>query len=499
MYIGEVLLLGFTLASLGFRAWRQTFDALGDPDDETEDPDEHMARVPPLTLPVCRAAFSSERGLCTPPRSTHLSGKCQRTPAAHVMSDRADDENAALTPASTDSGSAVTVDIAVDAGAALASLSSTAAADPLLTFLSRLPLEEKLSIIVNWLSLVSNCLTYFLRPSQVLYTFLLTNGHLVLFATWYSRRYMHLHHDQLPARRPPTLYTSIPSECRRELCFTCFETASRATGATAEAQPRDTMVCLGGGSSAEPAMVRVPPRSACSPFKATSTAVLERRQHHGEDYHLRGSCATERELEGVPLAGEGAMVTPPLPLPPTATLRRSRRRLWWYMCRGVAMAQTQLSCLLLFNALLTAALVLFHQHHLFFELGTLVGYMAAVASVFQCGMEMGCIVVRLRRRWPRCRMAQTPGDGAAAATAADAMSSVDELLLGADPYSGIQGPAVAFLGEHLSSCACAALYMWMLLDEGDVLWVSHTALVRWYVCSLAIMVFSILKCLRVCF
>ncbi|KAG5467167.1 hypothetical protein CUR178_00808 [Leishmania enriettii] len=478
MHISEVLLLAFTLASLGFSAWRQTSDPLGDPDDETEDRDEHMARAAPLPIPVTRVAFSGERGFCKPPRNTHASDQRQRTPAAHALSDDADVDNVALSRGSTDSGSAAAVDVTIDAGA---SLFLSATSDPLLTVLSHLPLEEKLSITVNWLSSVSNCLTYFSRPSQVLYTFLFTNGHLVLFATSYSRRYLHLHPDQLPARRQPALYASFPSVSRREACVNHCLAASRAKGATAELQISDTMVYVGsGGSASAPAIV--PPPSMRSPFKSITTAVLERPQHHGNDYHSRGSCAAEREVEDPPS-------------PPTVTLRRPLRWLWWYVRRGVALAQTPLSGLLIFNALFTATLFIFHQYYLFFELGTLSGYMAAVASVFLCGMETRCIVARLRRRWQRGRPAQAPGEEAAV----DGMPSTDDLLLGVDPYGGVQGPTIAYLGEHLSTGACAALYVWMLLDEGDALLVSHTALVRWYVCPLFTVVFSVLKCLRVFF
>lgn len=68
-----------------------------------------------------------------------------------------------------------------------------------------------------------------------------------------------------------------------------------------------------------------------------------------------------------------------------------------------------------------------------------------------------------------------------------------------DPSSGIDGPCWAFVGEHLSAAACSLLYIWMLLEEGDVLWSSHVNLMRWYVCSCALMLLSLLKCLRVLF
>ncbi|CAG9582403.1 conserved hypothetical protein [Leishmania major strain Friedlin] len=137
-------------------------------------------------------------------------------------------------------------------------------------------------------------------------------------------------------------------------------------------------------------------------------------------------------------------------------------------------------------------LFIFHRYHLFFELGRLFGYVSAVTSVFLCGMELGCMLVHLRRRWQRRRKAQTRGEGAAA----DALSSTDDAMHRPNPYGAIQRLPVAYLDEHLS--ACATLYVWTLL-EGDVLWVLHTALVRWYVCSLAFMVLSLLKCLRVFF
>nr|CAJ2480374.1 unnamed protein product [Leishmania braziliensis] len=151
------------------------------------------------------------------------------------------------------------------------------------------------------------------------------------------------------------------------------------------------------------------------------------------------------------------MVRPPLSSSPTATSRQLRRRLWWCVCLRGALTQTQLLWRILFNALLTAVRFVFHECHLIFEFGTLFGYMAAVASLFLCGMEMGCIMVRLWRRCPCGRTTQTPGEG----IAVDASPYTDDSLLRLAPYGAIQEPPMAYLGE------------------GDASWMSHTSLVQW--------------------
>ncbi|GET92561.1 hypothetical protein, conserved [Leishmania tarentolae] len=110
-----------------------------------------------------------------------------------------------------------------------------------------------------------------------------------------------------------------------------------------------------------------------------------------------------------------------------------------------------------------------HRYHFLFQLGTLFGYVAVVTSVFFCGMEIRCIMVHLRLRWPRGRKAQTRVVG----DAVGALSSRDNFMSRTDPYSAGQARSLAHLSEHLNSCACAALHVWTLVDEGDALCVAH--------------------------
>ncbi|TPP44334.1 hypothetical protein CGC21_5835 [Leishmania donovani] len=374
-------------------------DDTGDFDDEMEDRDDNAPRSASLLIPATHLASPAERGFGSTSSGTNSAG----------------DDNAVAPVGPTEGVSAAAVGVA----ATPAPFSPLAAEDPLLILLNRLPLEKKLFIAVNWLSLVSTCLTYFLRPSQVLYTFIFTSGHSVLHTAPHSRRYLHPRPDSLSTRRPSALHASLSGGPTREATCKRWEAVSKATGTTSE---------------------------------SIHNAVLERRQNMGDDYHSRGSCGTERGIADVLLARKDWAAAQRLSSSPTPTSRRLQFRLCWYAHRPVT-------------------------------------------SAFLCGMEMECIVVHLRRRWQRGRKAQTRGEGAAA----DALSSTDDVMHQPDPCGAIQGPPVAFLGEHLISCACAALYVRTLLDEGDALWVSHTALVQWHVCSLAFVVLSLLKCLRVLF
>lgn len=166
LHLSEVLLLGFTLLSLGCCACRRASDPAGDFDDEMEDRGDNVSRSASLLIPATRLASPAERGFCSTSSGTSGAG----------------DDNAVVSVGSTEGVSAAAMGVAADASAAPAPFSPLAAAAPLLIHLNRLLLENKLFIAVNWLPLVPNCLTYFLHPSQVLYTFLFTNDHLVLHA-----------------------------------------------------------------------------------------------------------------------------------------------------------------------------------------------------------------------------------------------------------------------------------------------------------------------------
>ncbi|KAK7198233.1 hypothetical protein NESM_000780300 [Novymonas esmeraldas] len=474
----DVLLLGFTLISLGCRAWRQAAD-LSSPLGAAEAAEVDSGTAPSLTLSSPRNGDERHGTGCAFTDHQHGGSRRWCATSSRTLDDPVADDLVA--PAESSEGDQ-------DADAAAAEVdedappltSATTASDPLLILFDRLPLEEKLCTAVNWLSLVSNCLTYFLRPSQVLYTFLFTNGDFVLFVTSYSHRYQQLH--RCPSAAPPPR-----SRRRAEAEPVHADAAVRATeGAPVELEG-DICVDHDACGGVPPTTVKVPPPSAHLSFKSVSVPALGRRLHR----HPRHPFAPE--YAAVEVVAEDATAS----ASPSAIPRRPRRcRLWWRVRRVASMAQTQLSWLLLLNALLTATLFLFHAHHLFFELGTLAGYVAAVTSVFLCGMELGCAYAHVRRlRLQRRRTGQS-NDGEAREVAATPGTDGSGPSL-SDEYRTVRGSLVTYLGEHLSACACAALYVWMLLDEGDVLWVSHTALVRWYVCSVALMVLSLLKCLRV--
>ncbi|KAL7710707.1 hypothetical protein N2W54_006575 [Lotmaria passim] len=480
VYVSDVILLLATLVSLTFRAYRQGFDTISEIDDNNVGRSE---RINSSTVDVTSA---HPLWADTQPRER---GQLQRQRVAFSSPDVVPD-----TGDSSDGADSV-------AAAAEAVLPTNVAADPLLILAERLTLEEKLSTAVNWLSLVSNCLTYFLRPSQVLYTFLFTNGDFVLFVTSYSNRYQRLH----PAA---------------QLRFGPLPDASTAAAAVAAPAPASLVHGLGSkcGTNAhsvrshhadgDAAAVCVPPPKR-SPFPANVQAGPRYRES-----------VSQHGLQRSTAGGATDMHSPSETKSQAFPLGRPIPQLRYCASRCIAFAQTQLSWLLFLNALLTSTLFVFHVHHLFFFLGTLFGYLAAIASVFLCGMEAGCVMVRLRRlqrRWRRggarnnsdSEADQCDEDGVATlSTARDPRRSPlptrSESGAGGDaadrdPSSGIDGPCWAFVGEHLSAAACSLLYIWMLLEEGDVLWSSHVNLMRWYVCSCALMLLSLLKCLRVVF
>lgn len=236
--------------------------------------------------------------------------------------------NAVVSVGSTEGVGAAAVGVATDAGAAPVPFSPFAAADPVLILLNRHPLEKKLFIAVSWFSLVSNCLTYFFRPSQVLYVFIFTIGRLTLHVAPHSRRSRHPHPDSLSTRRPSALESGLEGD-RNDIGGAGKRHDGRVAAAAAGPHP-------------PPAAVVVPPPSARLPFTSIPTTVLECRQHQGDDSHSCGSCGTGREIADVSLAGEDWVTAQRLSSPPTPTSRRLRRRLCWYAHRRGAHAEAYL-------------------------------------------------------------------------------------------------------------------------------------------------------------
>ncbi|AYU82848.1 hypothetical protein LdCL_350009800 [Leishmania donovani] len=212
-----------------------------------EDRDDNAPRSASLLIPATHLASPAERGFGSTSSGTNSAG----------------DDNAVAPVGPTEGVSAAAVGVA----ATPAPFSPLAAEDPLLILLNRLPLEKKLFIAVNWLSLVSTCLTYFLRPSQVLYTFIFTSGHSVLHTAPHSRRYLHPRPDSLSTRRPSALHASLSGGPTREATCKRWEAVSKATGTTSEVQARDTMACR---SSSPP-----PPPGRCNGAPAISALALQ--------------------------------------------------------------------------------------------------------------------------------------------------------------------------------------------------------------------------------
>jgi hypothetical protein len=503
----DVLLIIATLISLTFRSCRQGIDPSASAEETT--------------------GYEGDAEAATGTQSAELRWANEHirewAPAAHdsgffslKMTGADDTAPTTDTRASSDSDEVTTTSEPI--------LPVNVAADPLLILAERLTLEEKLSTAVNWLSLVSNCLTYFLRPSQVLYTFLLTNGDFIIFVTTYSNRYQRRHPSARLQRSPVPDATSAPTLLRpqrqhapllREASTSALVALPGSPSHSLGSEVENTVHCVDeerrtlGHLRGDTMKVSVPPPSR-SPFPVSAQSGPRHRegvpQHSPPRRGIAAAAATDSTVDArSPLYFKNLAFPLGRPLP----------RLRHYASRCVAFAQTQLSWLLVLNALLTFTLFVFHLHHLFFGLGTLFGYLAAVASVYLCGMEVGCIAVRLRRRKTLGGVVNDSGsdtednDGAGApATTATLGSRYSSLLKGVtneadtvewDPCSGIHGPRWAFVGEHLSAAMCSLLYVQMLLDEGDVLWSSHVDLMRWYVCSCALMTLSLLKCLRVVF
>ncbi|RNF02311.1 uncharacterized protein Tco025E_08421 [Trypanosoma conorhini] len=308
-----------------------------------------------------------------------------------------------------------------------------------------LPLTQRIMMGVNWLSVISNCLTYFLRPSQVLYAFLLCSSDMMLYVVTGSmvggRRRRRSASTRSLGPTPATYAAPAPASVALEFGEEGCHSPAWAERCAAARQ-------------------QVLPRRAPIFFAKYATGA------YGEAGVIPSHASTGTEFDPSVEPGAG---------------QRKSRKTFRYVPRLINQRSLFIVAL---NMALLFALVIFHLHHLFFWVGTVTGYLASCGTLYVLGCEVGVLLqmcgwLRLRRS---ARSSSSPSSLPPVALAA-ALSSVD-LRSASLPPAGVmvhRRLRVLYVTHLVFSFACSAFYFSMLLEEGAALYSTHLEFMRWYV------------------
>ncbi|ESL06876.1 hypothetical protein TRSC58_05443 [Trypanosoma rangeli SC58] len=313
-------------------------------------------------------------------------------------------------------------------------------ADPTVRLYS-LSLTQRIMVGVNWLSVISNCLTYFLRPSQVLYAFLLCSSDIVLYVVTdpaVGRR---------GRRRSPLL---------RSLGLTpgIYVGGAAATAAAVSLDVRE-----GGYQTSAWADRCAEARQKASPEMGSLLAAKHTTDAHGDAGTTLSHASRLEHSVGRHKLKTGAKYVPRL-----------------IHQRGLFLVAVNMAFLF--------ALILFYLHHLLFWVGTVTGYLAACGTLYVLGCDVGLLLQVFG--WLRFRCSfwapSAPSLFPPVALVA-ALSSVDLFSASLPPASAMLNRRlrVLYATQLVFSFACSVFYFSMLLEEGAALYSTHVEFMRWYV------------------
>ncbi|RNF02124.1 hypothetical protein TraAM80_06584 [Trypanosoma rangeli] len=317
---------------------------------------------------------------------------------------------------------------------------ATDGADPTVRLYS-LSLTQRIMVGVNWLSVISNCLTYFLRPSQVLYAFLLCSSDMMLYvvtdpAVGRRRR-----------RRSPLL---------RSLGLT---PAMHLGGAAATAMAVGLDVGEGSYHTSVWAERCAEARQKPSSKMGFILSAKQTTDAHGDAGIIPSHASRLDHACGRQKLKTGVKCVPRL-----------------IHQRGLFLVAV--------NMVFLFALILFHLHHLFFWVGTVTGYLAACGTLYVLGCDVGLLLqvfgwLRFGRSF---RVPSAPSSFSPVAVVA-ALSSVDLFSASLPPAGAMLNRQlrVLYATQLVFSFACSAFYFSMLLEEGAALYSTHLEFMRWYV------------------
>ncbi|EAN77811.1 hypothetical protein, conserved [Trypanosoma brucei brucei TREU927] len=283
--------------------------------------------------------------------------------------------------------------------------------------------------LINYLSLVSNCLTQYFRPSQVLYATLMSFCDVLLFAMsdYYGEGTSHCRHDKCVShsdlcdgwRGLKLRIPSVPHELHDLKGIADHKSQRR------------------GGSD------------PVYPFGVEASSLhLETR---GNRWRLMilGFMRSNVDDASKPKHADGGVL--------------SKLRVRWYI-------------LPILHTISVAALVILRKYQLLFFLGTAAGYVASCVTLHMVGYGLSALLSVL--------LFPFIGGGYYGTVRLSTNDERVEMLMGFFSLSGavhVGGVGVYYVLQQTFSGVCVVLYVLMLLEEDDALYSTHVSLMRWYV------------------
>lgn len=319
-----------------------------------------------------------------------------------------------------------------------------------------LPLSLRIMVCVGWLSVVSNCLTSYLRPSQVLYALLSSCCDTALYVGCGT------------------------SSCKRKHNRSSFSSSLLGgttsvhvgTHAASSLWPRErTFLSTLWAIRLVPARGGVDQKGELPPpARSVSAACYDGGATSGRDFKVR--VVGWRHKCGEAFGG-----------------------LFLVLRSQLYIVSLRQFFLIVFGLFFLIILVTFHLRYSFFWVGTWAGYLASCGTLYVLGCDIGALWILFDwKRGKRSFPLQT--------------SSPSPLLADADLtrcFADIELPPLrALLSRSLGVCyvmqfvfsfGCSLFYFSMLLEEGRALYESHVEFMRWYVATAGQALLEILRLL----
>ncbi|EAN97773.1 hypothetical protein C3747_70g156 [Trypanosoma cruzi] len=318
--------------------------------------------------------------------------------------------------------------------------------DPIVSLFS-LPLTQRVMVGVGWLSVISNCLTDLLRPSQVLYAFFFCICDMVL----------HVMEGRLNRRGRGG--SSVSSNLR----LSGVATATQKGGTAAVANLRvGEKGCLPATLSDRCAEVRPGTFPKTNPpFNTEQKAYAYMESEYAPSHDLRIKKADWKRESG---GGRGKL--------------RGIFKYWHCVISRRALFIVVLNTAMLFF------LVIFHIHNLFFWVGTISGYLACCGTLYVLGCDVGVLLQLLG--WLCARRPSRLSSPLSLYSPLHVVATLRafDLCSASLPPVGVvlsQWLSALYVTQLVFSFGCSALYFFMLLEEGEALYSTHMEFMRWYV------------------
>ncbi|EKF32319.1 hypothetical protein MOQ_003834, partial [Trypanosoma cruzi marinkellei] len=338
---------------------------------------------------------------------------------------------------------------------------------PIMSLFS-LPLTQRVMVGVSWLSVISNCLTYLLRPSQVLYAFFFCICDMVL----------HVMDGRLNRKGGGGGGGGSCSPASSISRFSGAATTTQKEGIATGANLRvgEKGCCLPATLSDRCTEVRPGASLKTNPlFLTEPKAYAYMEGEYTPSHTLRIKKADWRGESG---GGWGKL--------------RNVFKYWHYIIHRRALFIVVLNTAMLF------VLVIFHIYHLFFWVGTMSGYLACCGTLYVLGCDVGVLLQLLG--WLCTQHSSRLSSPLSLYSPVHVVATLRtfDLCSASLPPTGVmlnQWLSILYITQMVFSFASSILYFCMLLEEGEELYSTHMEFMRWYMGTIGLGLLDIARIL----